>query len=119
MRPRDLPRNFALTAHNLLCSLRRKGLDCVVLSIRGSYPELTVRREPLPFPFSRLPLFPQDVSLENVRAAMEMIGNDQRVRDVVLRFDTLRLVPQKACKCLIEQKYEDKQQKADTCRYEH
>ncbi len=93
MRPRDLPRNFALTAHNLLCSLRRKGLDCVVLSIRGSYPELTVRREPLPFPFSRLPLFPQDVSLQDVRAAMEMIGNDHRVQDVVLCFDTLRAGP--------------------------
>jgi protease-4 len=93
MRLRDLPRNFALTAHNLLCSLRRKGLDCVVLSIRGSYPELAVRREPLPFPFSRLPLFPQEVSLEDVRAAMEMIGNDHRVQDVVLCFDTLRAGP--------------------------
>ncbi|MEE9617977.1 MAG: hypothetical protein V3T90_13375, partial [Anaerolineae bacterium] len=90
MRPRDLPRNTALATRNFLRSLCRKGLGCVVLPIRGSYPERTVRREPLPFPFSRLPLFPQDVSLEDVRAAMEMIGNDHRVQDVVLRFDTLR-----------------------------
>lgn len=93
MRPRDLPRNFALTVRNLLRSLRRKGLDCVVLSIRGSYPERRPRRESLPFPFSRLPLFPQEVSLEDVRATMEVIGNDQRVQDVVLRFDTLRAGP--------------------------
>ncbi|MDY6877903.1 MAG: signal peptide peptidase SppA [Chloroflexota bacterium] len=93
MRPLDLPRNTALVARNFLRSLRRKGLDCVVLSIRGSYPERRPRREPLPFPFNRLPLFPREASLEDVRAVMEVIGSDQRVHNVVLRFDTLRAGP--------------------------
>jgi len=93
MTPRDLPRNVALAIRNLLRSLRRKGLDCVVLPIHGSYPERTVRREPLPFPFSRLPLFPHEVSLEDMRVVVERIGSDRRVRDVVLRFDTLRAGP--------------------------
>ena len=90
MTPRDLLRNTTLVALNLLRSLRRRRLDCVVLPIRGSYPERTVRREPLPFPFSRLPLFPSETSLEDVRAMMEMIDDDQRVQGVVLRFDALQ-----------------------------
>jgi len=93
MRPLDLPRNTALAARNLLRSLRRKGLDCVVLPIRGSYPEWTVRRDPLPFPFSRLPLFPQEVSLEDMRRVVERISGDRRVQGVVLRFDTLQAGP--------------------------
>jgi len=86
----DLFRNTVITGRNLLRSLRRKELDFVVLSIHGSYPERTVRRDPLPFPFSHLPLFPTEVSLEDMRMAMEMIGNDRRIQGVVLRFGTLR-----------------------------
>ncbi len=93
MRPRDLPRNFALTTRNFLRSLRRKGLDCVVLSIRGSYPEWKPRRDPLPFPFNRLLPFTPEVSLEDVRAIMEMIGDDRRVQGMVLRFDALQAGP--------------------------
>jgi protease-4 len=93
MMPRDLLRNTALAVRNLLRSLRRKGLDCVVLSIHGSYPERTFRRDPLPFPFSRLSFFPQEVSLEEMQAMVGMIGDDPRVRGVVLRFDTLRAGP--------------------------
>ena len=93
MRLRDLLRNTALVARNLLRSLRRKGLDCVVLPIRGPYPELTSGRDPLPFPFSRLPLFPREVSLEDVRATVETIGADRRVQSVILRFDTLQAGP--------------------------
>ena len=93
MRPLDLPRNAALATRNLLRSLRRKGLDCVVLPMRGPYPELAPRRDPLPFPFSRLPLFPQEVSLEDVRATVETIGADRRVQSVILRFDTLQAGP--------------------------
>ncbi len=93
MIPRDILRNTVLATRNLLRSLRRKGLDCVVLPIRGSYPEWTPRRDPLPFPFSRLPLLPHDVSLEDVRAAVEIVGGDRRVQGVVLRFDTLRAGP--------------------------
>ena len=93
MTPRDLLRNTTLAARNLLRSLRRKGLDYVVLPIRGSYPERTLQRDPLPFPFSRLPLFPPVVSLEHMRTMMRMIGDDRRVQGVVLRFDTLRAGP--------------------------
>jgi len=89
MMPLDLPRNAILGTRNLVCSLRRKGLDCVVLSIRGAYPEQPPQREPLPFPFSHLPLFPAEVSLTDMRAALEMIGGDRRVQTVVLRFDAL------------------------------
>jgi len=88
--PRDLLRNTALAARNLLRSLRRKRLDYVVLPIRGDYPERTARRDPLPFPFNRLPLFPPVVSLEHMRTMMKMIGDDRCVQGVVLRFDTLR-----------------------------
>ncbi|HEY67649.1 MAG TPA: signal peptide peptidase SppA [Thermoflexia bacterium] len=93
MRPLDLPHNTIMTARNLLRSLRRKGLDCVVLPVSGSYPELTARRDPLPFPFNRLLPFTPEVSLEDVRALVEIIGGDRRVQNVVLRFDTLRAGP--------------------------
>jgi protease-4 len=93
MRPRDLLRNAALAGRNLLCSLRRKGLDWVVLSLCGSYPERTARRDPLPFPFSRLSLFPSEASLQDVQSVVEMIGNDRRVHGVVLRLDPLQAGP--------------------------
>ena len=89
----DLPRNTALTTRNILRSLRRNGLDHVVLPIRGPYTEWTLRRDPLPFPFNRLPLAPPTVSLEDMRAAAEILGNDRRVQGVVLHFDTLRAAP--------------------------
>jgi protease-4 len=90
MKPSDLLRNSALAAGNLLRSLRRKGLDCVALTIRGSYPERTIQRDPLPFPFSRLPLLPTEPSLEDMQTMVDMICNDQRIQGVVLRFDTLQ-----------------------------
>ena len=90
MRFRDLLRNAVLSGRNLRCSLRREGLGWVVLPVRGAYPERTVRREPFPFPFSRLSLFPQDVSLEGLQAILDGIGHDQRVQGVVLRFGPLR-----------------------------
>ncbi len=93
MSPRNLLRNTAVATRNLLRSLRRKGLDYVVLPIRGSYPERTVRRAPLPFPFNRLLPFTPEVSLESVRGMMEIISNDQRVQGVVLRFDALHAGP--------------------------
>ena len=90
MMPLDFLRNAVLATRNLVCSLHRKGLDCIVLSLHGSYPEQPALREPLPFPFSRLPLFPAEVSLADMRMAMEMIGGDRRVTTVVLRFDALQ-----------------------------
>jgi protease-4 len=93
MNPRDLPRNAVLTARNLLRSLRRGGLDWVVLPLSGSYPERTVRRDPLPFPFNRVPLFPSELSLQGMQARVDMVGGDPRVEGVVLRFDTLQTGP--------------------------
>jgi len=93
MRARDLPRNAVLAIRNFLRSLRRDKLDWIVLPLHGSYPERTARRDPLPFPFNRLSLFPSEVSLEDMRGRLETIGNDRRVRGVVLRFDTLRAGP--------------------------
>ncbi|MEE8392549.1 MAG: signal peptide peptidase SppA [Anaerolineae bacterium] len=90
IRLRDVPRNTLLTTRNFLRSLRRKELDCVILPIHGSYPELPPRRDPLPFPLSLLPIFPTEVSLAQMRATMEIVGGDRRVRTVVLRFGTLQ-----------------------------
>jgi protease-4 len=70
--------------------MRRKGLERIVLPIHGPYPERTPRRDPLPFPFNRLPLRPSVTSLEDMIAVVERIGNDPRVESVVLRFDTLQ-----------------------------
>lgn len=93
MRLRDLPRNAFVTGGNLLRSLRRKGLDCIVLPVHGSYPERTPQRDPLPFPFNRLPISPSEPSLEDMQAVVERIGGDPRIQNVVLRFDTLRARP--------------------------
>jgi protease-4 len=94
MVPGDLLRNATIAGRNLICSLRRKGLDWIVLPIQGPYPEQTPQRDPLPFPFNRLPFLPPpEVSLEDMRAVVDMIGGDRRVRSVVLRFDTLRAGP--------------------------
>ncbi|MDY7077704.1 MAG: signal peptide peptidase SppA [Chloroflexota bacterium] len=88
---RDLLRNAALATGNLWRSLRPQELDCIVLPIHGSYPERTIQRDPLPFPINLLPLHPPpEVSLAELRAMLEMIGDDRCVQTVVLRFDTLR-----------------------------
>ena len=93
MRLGDLLRNTARAGRNLVCALRREGLDWVVLHLQGSYPERTTRRDPLPFPFNRLSLFPEEASLQDVREAVEMVGSDQRVQGVVLCFGSLRAGP--------------------------
>ena len=90
MRLGDIPRNALLTTRNLLRSMRRKGLDCVILPIHGSYPELPPQRDPLPFPLSFLPLFPTQASLADMRTTLDIIGNDPRVRTVILRFGSLQ-----------------------------
>jgi len=103
MRPGDLLRNTIRAGRNLVCSLRREGLDWVVLHLQGSYPERTNRRDPLPFPFNRLSLFPEEASLQDVREAMEMIGSDRRVQGVILRFGSLRAGPSTlhSLRCLV------------------
>jgi len=65
----------------------------VVVPITGRYPELSLRRDQLPFPLNQLPLLPTEPSLADLRGAADRIGDDQRVRGVVLRFDTLGARP--------------------------
>jgi protease-4 len=93
MRPSNLLRNAIISFTNLLRSVRRKGFESIILPIDGPYPERTPRRDPLPFPFNRLPLRPSVTSLEDMIAVVERIGNDPRVENVVLRFDTLQAGP--------------------------
>lgn len=89
----DLPRNGLLGLRNLIRSLRRKGLDYVVLSLSGSYPERSPRRAPVPFPLSLLPLFPTEPSLEDMDEAVAMLGADERVTGVILTIDQLQAGP--------------------------
>lgn len=86
----DFPRNGILAIRNLIRSLRRKGLDYVVLPVQGSYPERTPRRDPMPFPLSLLPLFPSEPSLEEMAEALQAIGADGRPQGVIFRIDRLR-----------------------------
>lgn len=90
MRLSNLLRNTIISSTNLLRSVRRKGLECIILPIDGPYPERRPRRDPLPFPFNRLRLRPSVTSLEDMIAVTERIVNDPRVENVVLRFDTLQ-----------------------------
>lgn len=77
---------------NSLRSLRRQGLDYIVLRMYGSFPEWETRL-PLPFPLDLLPLLPPQPNLESFQAVAKMIGEDQRVRGVVLRFGMLQAGP--------------------------
>jgi protease-4 len=90
MRARDILNNTILTASNWRRSLRRKGLDAIVLPIHGAYPELPAQQDRLPFPLNLLPLFPSPVSLIDARNMVEMIGQDKRVRTVIFRFGELQ-----------------------------
>ena len=93
MNPLDLPRNGLLAVRNLARSLRRRGLDYLVLPLEGSLPERTPRRPSLPFPFSLLPLFPSEVSLEGLEHAFDMIGGDPRVKGIVFQIERLQAGP--------------------------
>lgn len=86
----DFPRNGILAIRNLIRSLRRKGLDYVVLPVQGSYPERTPRRDPMPFPLSLLPLFPSEPSLEEMAEALQAISADKRPQGVIFRIDRLQ-----------------------------
>ncbi|MGD8966076.1 MAG: signal peptide peptidase SppA [Anaerolineae bacterium] len=86
----DLPRNGIRAARNLVRSLRRRGLDYVMLPLEGSFPERAPRRAPLPFPFSMLPLFPSEVSLEEMQRVVDVISGDKRVKGLVFRIEQLQ-----------------------------
>ncbi len=92
MRPLDLPGNGVEAVRNLIRSLRRKGLDYPVLSLEGSFPERTPPRR-APFPLSMLPLFPSELSLEEMARIGELIRGDGRVAGVIFRFGSLRAGP--------------------------
>ncbi|HIQ02714.1 MAG TPA: signal peptide peptidase SppA [Anaerolineales bacterium] len=78
---------------NLLASLRRRGLEYVLVRLEGSYPERRDRRPVLPFPLSRLSLFPSEPSLEELREVFERLAGDRRVRGVLLRVGHLTAGP--------------------------
>jgi len=90
MRLFDIPRNGIITVRNAIRSLRRKGLDVVVVRLEGSFPERASRRPSLPFPLSVLPVLPSEVSLEELQRAMDIIGGDKRVRGVVFRIQGIQ-----------------------------
>lgn len=81
----DLPRNGLLFLRNAVRSLRRKGLDYVVLSLEGSFPERAPQRPSLPFPINMLPIFPSQTSLEEMESFLGLLGDDDRVQGVIFR----------------------------------
>jgi len=85
MRLLDLPRNGLLSIRNVARSLRRKGLDFVVLSLEGPFPERTPQRPSLPFPINMLPVFPSETSLDDMEHFLGLLGDDDRVQGVVFR----------------------------------
>lgn len=92
MRLLDLPGNGLQALRNLIRSLRRRGLDFVVLQLEGSFPERTPQRR-APFPLKILPIFPSEVSLEQMRHTGDLISGDPRIKGVVFRLGTLRAGP--------------------------
>lgn len=86
----DLPRNGLLFIRNAFRSLRRKGLETLVVPVDGSFPERAPRRTPLPFPLSMLSVFPSELSLEEMQDAMDVITADERVQAVVFRIHNLQ-----------------------------
>lgn len=92
MRLLDLPGNGLQALRNLIRSLRRRGLDYVVLQLEGSFPERTPQRR-APFPLKMLPIFPSEISLEQMRHSLDLISGDPRIKGVVFRLGTLRSGP--------------------------
>lgn len=86
----DLPRNGILLIRNAIRSLRRRGLDVIVLPLEGSFPERAPRRAPLRFPLSLLPVFPSELSLEEMEHRVEAVSSDHRVRSVVFRIQEVQ-----------------------------
>ena len=93
MRPFDLPRNGFLTLRNAVRSLRRRGLDFVVLPLEGSFPERAQRRPPLPFPLSLFSMLPSEASLEEMQETIDLLGADRRVVGVIFRLRGLQAGP--------------------------
>lgn len=88
----DLIRNTYLGITNRLRLLRRKGMDYVVLRMRGSYPERVLRRQ-RPFPLSLLPWPAPPPSVETFNGALDRLAADPRVQGVVLLISGLSAEP--------------------------
>lgn len=88
----DLFRNSSSFLTNPLRLLRRRGIDYVVLSLAGSFPERTTppRR---PFPLSLLPWPPPPASVESLTTRLERLALDPRVQGVVLLVSGLQAGP--------------------------
>ena len=68
-------------------SLKRKGLDYIVLPISGRYPE---RSAPKRLPWPRPPWEKREMSLEEFNDVLERLAADSRVRGVVFQLKELR-----------------------------
>ncbi|HDQ73184.1 MAG TPA: signal peptide peptidase SppA [Chloroflexi bacterium] len=91
LNPANLIRNTLRILSNLRRSLRRRGLETIVLTLHGSYPECPAPRDPLPFPLNLLPILPSpDPSLSDLEEGLNLIGGDSRVQNVVLKFQSLQ-----------------------------
>lgn len=90
MHPFDLLRNTIVSFRNGVRSLRRRGLDFVVVPVEGSFPERAQRPRPLPFPLTLLPMLPSEVSLEEMAHRIEWLANDRRVKGAIFRIQDLQ-----------------------------
>jgi protease-4 len=79
----DLFRNTRLALANRIRLLRRKGMDYVVMDVKGGYPERTPRPQRR-FPLSLLPWPPPPPSVESFTESLERLALDPRVKGVVL-----------------------------------
>ncbi|NLE99662.1 MAG: signal peptide peptidase SppA [Anaerolineales bacterium] len=84
-----LIRNGLIGCRNGLRSMRRGGLEWIVLPVEGAYPEFPPPAPSLPFPFNRLVPVAPGASVEAVRVAADRLASDRRVRGVVLQLDGL------------------------------
>ena len=89
MNPCSLFRVASTSIGNVVRSTRRRGLGCVTLPVSGAYPEWPAPRPSLPFPLGVLVPFAREISQADMRTAMRMLGDDGRVRCVVLLFGPL------------------------------
>ncbi len=88
----DLFRNTALILTNRLRLFQRRGIDYVILSLTGDFPERTPQPR-RPFPLSLLPWPPPPASVEYLTTALERLALDPRVEGVVLVVSGLQAGP--------------------------
>jgi protease-4 len=88
----DLFRNALLVLTNRLRLLKRRGMDYVVLRVRGPFPERTPEPQ-RPFPLSLLPWPAPPPSVEAFTHALERLAGDPRVKGVVLLISGLTAGP--------------------------